>query len=219
MVHYFAAVQSPLDGFNSESPERLHIDYTKEAYRASNKRDYVKQMTVWLGRQETVARFRAYLDYVITLDPNSHAIPLDDETQLELEDNEMEEPAPTYLLPHSTHSVAIKPAFPYMDFNTLTTQFKANNLFKLFLHTFVASFLLLHFQFFPTLWIALIFTSISPSFNLQTQMLGFLCLWSVSVPHPQFQQKVDQRQYQHILILCWCVLQTLMRISIPKGLT
>ena len=100
MVHYFAAVQScgSLDGFNSESPERLHIDYTKEAYRASNKRDYVKQMMVWLGRQETVARFRAYLDYVITLDPNSHAIPLDDETQLELEDNKMEEPAHTYCL-------------------------------------------------------------------------------------------------------------------------
>ena len=129
MVHYFAAVQSrgSLDGFNSESPERLHIDYAKEAYRASNKREYVKQMTVWLGQQETVARFRAYLDYVITLDPNTHAIPLDDETQLELEDNEMEEPAPTYPLPHSTHSIAIKPAFPHMDFNTLTTQFKANN--------------------------------------------------------------------------------------------
>ena len=84
-------------------------------------------MTVWLGRQETVARFRAYLYYVITLDPNSHATPLDDETQLELKDNEMEEPAPTYPLPHSTHSVAIKPAFPHTDFNTLTTQFKANN--------------------------------------------------------------------------------------------
>ena len=92
-------------------------------------------------------------------------------------------------------------------------------LFKLFLHAFIASFLLLHFQFFPTLWIASIFTSVSPSFNLQMQMLGFPCLWSVSVPHPWFQQKVDQRQYQHILILCWCMLWTLMRISIPKGLT
>jgi hypothetical protein len=51
MVHYFAAIQSrgSLDGFNTESPERLHIDYAKEAYRASNKKDYVQQMTVWLG--------------------------------------------------------------------------------------------------------------------------------------------------------------------------
>ena len=130
MVHYFAAIQSrgSLDGYNTESPERLHIDYAKEAYRASNKRDYVRQMTVWLGRQEAVARFRAYLDYVITLDP-SHIIPLDDETHDQLEDldNEMEEPAHTNLSPHPTHSVAINPAFPHKDFNTLTTQFKATN--------------------------------------------------------------------------------------------
>ena len=34
MVHYVAAIQSRglLDGFNTESPERLHIDYAKEAY-------------------------------------------------------------------------------------------------------------------------------------------------------------------------------------------
>ena len=125
MVHYFATIQSrgSLDGYNTESPEWLHIDYAKEAYRASNKRDYIRQMTVWLGRQEAVARFRAYLDYVITLNP-SHAIPPDDET---LEDDEMEEPAHTNLSTHPTHSVAIKPAFPHTDFNTLTTKFKANN--------------------------------------------------------------------------------------------
>jgi hypothetical protein len=57
MVHYLAAIQSrgSLDGYNTESPERLHIDYAKEAYRASNKKEYVRQMTVWLGRQEAVA--------------------------------------------------------------------------------------------------------------------------------------------------------------------
>jgi hypothetical protein len=120
MVHYFAAIQShgSLDGFNTESPERLHIDYAKEAYRASNKKDYVKQMTVWLGRQEAVARFGAYLDYVNALDP----IPPDDEPH-DLEDNEMEEHASNV----STHSVAINPAFPHTDFNTLTTHFKAIN--------------------------------------------------------------------------------------------
>ncbi|KAI6004573.1 hypothetical protein EDC04DRAFT_2871792 [Pisolithus marmoratus] len=30
----------------------LHIDYAKEAYHASNKKDFVAQMTVWLHRQE-----------------------------------------------------------------------------------------------------------------------------------------------------------------------
>ena len=34
MVHYFAAIQSrgSLDGFNTESPERLHINFAKEGY-------------------------------------------------------------------------------------------------------------------------------------------------------------------------------------------
>lgn len=36
------------DGFNTEWSERLHIDYAKDAYRASNKKDYTIQMTVWL---------------------------------------------------------------------------------------------------------------------------------------------------------------------------
>ena len=35
--------------FNTESPEWLHIDYAKEAYQARNKKEYVHQMTVWLG--------------------------------------------------------------------------------------------------------------------------------------------------------------------------
>jgi hypothetical protein len=40
MVHYFAAIQSrgSLDGYNSESPEWLHIGYAKEAYRAVTRR-------------------------------------------------------------------------------------------------------------------------------------------------------------------------------------
>ena len=130
MVHYVAAVKSrgTLDGYNTESPERLHIDYAKEAYRASNKKEYIRQMTVWLGRQEAVARFRAYLDYVITLDPSItlDPIPPDDEThdnQDDMEEFMPHDPGPTI----PTHSVAIKPAFPHTDFNTLTTQFKATH--------------------------------------------------------------------------------------------
>jgi hypothetical protein len=125
MVHYFAAIQSrgSLDGFNTESPERLHIDYAKEGYRASNKKDYVRQMTVWLGRQEAVARFRAYLDYVIALDP---IVSADDETH-DNEENEMELEESAAHANLLTHSVAVNPAFPHTDVNTLTTHFKATN--------------------------------------------------------------------------------------------
>ena len=65
MQHYVEAIHShsTADGYNTEASERLHIDYAKEGYRASNKKDYIKQMTVWLGRQEAVSRFQAYLVY------------------------------------------------------------------------------------------------------------------------------------------------------------
>ncbi|KAG0696694.1 hypothetical protein DFH29DRAFT_1004362 [Suillus ampliporus] len=45
-------------------PERLHIDFAKEAYRASNKRDYEEQMALWLQRQEAVFCRTTYLEWV-----------------------------------------------------------------------------------------------------------------------------------------------------------
>jgi hypothetical protein len=51
------------DGFNTESPERLHIDFAKNAYRASNRKDYIQQMTRWLQRQENVDRFSEFLSW------------------------------------------------------------------------------------------------------------------------------------------------------------
>jgi hypothetical protein len=66
MEHYVALIRlfGSADGFNTESPERLHIDYAKNAYRASNKRDYIIQMTQWLRRQEAVDRFTLYLEWM-----------------------------------------------------------------------------------------------------------------------------------------------------------
>lgn len=65
MEHYVELIElfGSADGFNTESPERLHIDYAKDAYRASNKKDYVHQMTTWLRRQESIARFSVYLEW------------------------------------------------------------------------------------------------------------------------------------------------------------
>ncbi|KAH7905500.1 Zn-finger domain-containing protein [Hygrophoropsis aurantiaca] len=65
MEHYVACIKSrrSADVFNSEFPERLHINFAKDVYRASNKKDYVAQMTRWLARQESVGQFTAYLDW------------------------------------------------------------------------------------------------------------------------------------------------------------
>lgn len=66
MIHYISSIQShgTLDGYNTESPERLHIEFAKLAYRASNKRDYTVQMARWLDRHDAILRFDAYLTWL-----------------------------------------------------------------------------------------------------------------------------------------------------------
>jgi hypothetical protein len=73
LLHYVTSIMSrgSADGFNTESPERLHIDYAKDAYRTTNKRDYVEQMTTWLKRQEAVDQFSAYLNWLTNIDVDS----------------------------------------------------------------------------------------------------------------------------------------------------
>jgi Plavaka transposase len=66
LLHYGNCIRSlgSADGYNTESPERLHIDLAKDAYRASNKRDYVEQMAVWLQRHEAMWLRESYLIWV-----------------------------------------------------------------------------------------------------------------------------------------------------------
>ena len=63
ILHYVESIRQlgSTDGYNTESPERLHIDYAKSAYRASNKRDYIEQMAMWLQRQESMWIKDSYL--------------------------------------------------------------------------------------------------------------------------------------------------------------
>ncbi|KAI5992962.1 hypothetical protein EDD15DRAFT_2167664 [Pisolithus albus] len=63
LKHYVSSIHAlgSADGYNTEYPECLHIDYAKEGYRASNKRDYVEQMALWLQRQEAMHYKSAYL--------------------------------------------------------------------------------------------------------------------------------------------------------------
>jgi hypothetical protein len=63
--HYTDHIRSrgPPDAFNSEISERLHIDKVKLGYRASNRREYERQMLKWLQRQDQVYRFRMYMKW------------------------------------------------------------------------------------------------------------------------------------------------------------
>ncbi|PPQ76233.1 hypothetical protein CVT24_009444 [Panaeolus cyanescens] len=58
-IHLFGTA----DGYNTEGPERLHIDYAKAGYNASNKKEYTKQMACHLTRRESSSRFFQYLKW------------------------------------------------------------------------------------------------------------------------------------------------------------
>ncbi|THU96682.1 hypothetical protein K435DRAFT_663996 [Dendrothele bispora CBS 962.96] len=62
LLHYVDSIRKfgTVDNYNTELFERLHIDFAKEGWRASNKRDHFPQMIRWLSRQEKISSFDFY---------------------------------------------------------------------------------------------------------------------------------------------------------------
>ena len=54
LIHYTSSISlfGTIDNYNTEQSERLHIDFAKNAYRATNRKDEYPQMTTWLERRE-----------------------------------------------------------------------------------------------------------------------------------------------------------------------
>ncbi|KAI6012379.1 hypothetical protein EDC04DRAFT_2579787, partial [Pisolithus marmoratus] len=63
LQHYVSLIRAlrSADSYNTEYPDQLHIDYAKDTYRASNKRDYIEWLALWLQRQEAIHHKSAYL--------------------------------------------------------------------------------------------------------------------------------------------------------------
>ncbi|KAJ7433255.1 hypothetical protein B0H11DRAFT_2259609 [Mycena galericulata] len=66
LLHYVECIEyfGTTDNYNTELFERLHIDFAKDGWRASNRRDEFPQMITWLGRQEKIASFATYLSWL-----------------------------------------------------------------------------------------------------------------------------------------------------------
>ncbi|KAH9916351.1 uncharacterized protein B0H18DRAFT_884910 [Fomitopsis serialis] len=62
LLHYIDSIRmfGTTDNYNTEMFERLHIDFAKDAWRASNHRDEFPQMVRWITRQEKIALYEAY---------------------------------------------------------------------------------------------------------------------------------------------------------------
>ena len=153
MQHYIEMIRSrgTADGFNTELPERLHIDVAKKAYRASNKKDFFKQMTKWLARQESIYLFQKFL----TWKSGPIAAVEQPDVNEETDDRDMQdgpgeisnlsnrlpvpatigvhEPAITPTLPFlsgpdetpSPYALAAVPAFPHMSLKDIVRKHKA----------------------------------------------------------------------------------------------
>jgi hypothetical protein len=65
LLHYIPSIRrlGSTKTYNTETFERLHIDYAKKAWRASNRRDALPQMTAWLARQERVEQMSQFIDW------------------------------------------------------------------------------------------------------------------------------------------------------------
>jgi hypothetical protein len=65
LLHYVDSIRmlGATDNFNTEMFERLHIDFAKAGWRASNKRDHFPQMVKWLSQREKVSRFESLHSY------------------------------------------------------------------------------------------------------------------------------------------------------------
>jgi hypothetical protein len=80
LLHYTRAIWShgSLDGYNTEWSERLHIEFAKKGYRASNHINYTAQMTSWMRRREAIAFFRQYIDWAVPASPKPLVDPPED---------------------------------------------------------------------------------------------------------------------------------------------
>ncbi|KAG8729536.1 hypothetical protein FRC10_003813 [Ceratobasidium sp. 414] len=64
LMHYSRAIRElgTPDGYNTEAPEHLHIEYAKEPWQASNKVRPMKQMITYIQRQEAIRIHRTYMN-------------------------------------------------------------------------------------------------------------------------------------------------------------
>ena len=73
LIHYPQAIKlfGTTDNYNTEATERLHIDFAKDAYQATNHKDEFVQMTKWLERREKIMLHANYLMWRCKLDAPS----------------------------------------------------------------------------------------------------------------------------------------------------
>ncbi|KAI0696099.1 hypothetical protein BC835DRAFT_1272404 [Cytidiella melzeri] len=137
MSHYIDSIRlfGLADGYNTEGPERLHIDFAKLGYRASNRKQYIQQMTTWMERQDAVRRFDQYLQWLKAGHNSQLPSRSGDNNTEEAEDAEKDgEEVEQETAPESharadvdseEYTISKRPAFPSTSVKTITEEFGA----------------------------------------------------------------------------------------------
>ena len=75
LQHYIDSIRNlgTTDNYSTEMFERLHIDFAKKAWRASNHRDERPQMVRWLERQEKVAMYETLRERLDAMNEGANA--------------------------------------------------------------------------------------------------------------------------------------------------
>ncbi|OCH83867.1 hypothetical protein OBBRIDRAFT_742550 [Obba rivulosa] len=70
MQHYVTSIRElgTADGYSTEGPECLYIEFAKMAYNFSNKKGYTSQMATWLQRQKAARRQDDYICWATAQD-------------------------------------------------------------------------------------------------------------------------------------------------------
>ncbi|KAG9084587.1 hypothetical protein FRC06_003988 [Ceratobasidium sp. 370] len=132
------------DGYNSEAPEHLHIEYTKDPWRCSNGVDALPQMIKFIQRQEAVRMHWAHMDAwlalirrkleVVESEGNDEGSDdgggeYDDEDDWEDVDHSEERPdASAMHYPAARLGIAANPTRPNRSANEIAATYKATDL-------------------------------------------------------------------------------------------
>ncbi|KAI0087258.1 hypothetical protein BDY19DRAFT_893576, partial [Irpex rosettiformis] len=114
--HYVALIKSlgTADNFNTEYTERLHIDFAKDAYDATNHRDELPQMTVWLERREKMLQHEKHVlwceDGCPPLSPHQDLLPHPPPSRLIMTKHPSHKAVPLGELARDYHATFIKDA-------------------------------------------------------------------------------------------------------------
>jgi hypothetical protein len=138
--HYVDSIYSlgSADGYNTELPERLHIDFAKSAYLASNKRDFLEQMAIWLQRQEAIFLHSAYIAW-------RHPEAVLTDNFREEDDSDPEDLEDSASLPSRNWKIAKNPPFANVTINYIETHHHLSDFLQV-----LTSFLQKHMSHAPT---------------------------------------------------------------------